>query len=210
MSEYDGAGVPAGWYPDPSGSGRQRWWNGTSWSEYTDQWTYTGAGSSPVDRDVNTNTPWIWVIVFLPILGVLPLLTIDWSDYVSAIVRSRSEGYTGSGALMASPGYLISALSGWVIFGIGVWFSYLDRRELTRRGIPRTFHWAWAFLGAFVYVIGRSVLVRRATGRGLAPMWVAITLAALSLIGGLAFTIWLVSSILNAMQIGGYIPPHAS
>ena len=26
---------PAGWYDDPSGSGGQRWWDGTSWSNHT-------------------------------------------------------------------------------------------------------------------------------------------------------------------------------
>jgi hypothetical protein len=26
---------PAGWYPDPAGSGGQRWWNGTAWTNET-------------------------------------------------------------------------------------------------------------------------------------------------------------------------------
>ncbi|HET9653980.1 MAG TPA: DUF2510 domain-containing protein [Kineosporiaceae bacterium] len=26
---------PAGWYPDPGGSGKQRWWNGTTWTDGT-------------------------------------------------------------------------------------------------------------------------------------------------------------------------------
>jgi hypothetical protein len=25
---------PAGWYPDPAGSGGQRWWNGMAWSDH--------------------------------------------------------------------------------------------------------------------------------------------------------------------------------
>jgi hypothetical protein len=36
--------TPAGWYPDPSGSGRQRWWDGHQW---TDQLQPPSGGPPP-------------------------------------------------------------------------------------------------------------------------------------------------------------------
>ncbi|MDQ3055430.1 MAG: DUF2510 domain-containing protein [Actinomycetota bacterium] len=32
MTEGQGGGTPAGWYPDPEGNG-ERWWNGASWGQ---------------------------------------------------------------------------------------------------------------------------------------------------------------------------------
>lgn len=29
------SGPPAGWYDDPQGSARRRWWDGTKWTEHT-------------------------------------------------------------------------------------------------------------------------------------------------------------------------------
>jgi hypothetical protein len=27
--------LPAGWYPDPDGDNRRRWWDGREWTQYT-------------------------------------------------------------------------------------------------------------------------------------------------------------------------------
>jgi DNA uptake protein ComE-like DNA-binding protein len=35
-SAGDGKGVPAGWYPDPAGSARRRFWDGTNWGRLTE------------------------------------------------------------------------------------------------------------------------------------------------------------------------------
>lgn len=33
----ESTGPPAGWFPDPSAPGRQRYWDGAAWTEYTDE-----------------------------------------------------------------------------------------------------------------------------------------------------------------------------
>jgi uncharacterized membrane protein YjfL (UPF0719 family) len=50
--------------------------------------------------------------------------------------------------------------------------AYFDRKRLLRDGYDRPFHWAWTFFSGGVYVIGRSIIVRRRASRGLAPIWV--------------------------------------
>jgi hypothetical protein len=35
MSAVASTGVPAGWHPDPMGSGAQRWWDGARWTAHT-------------------------------------------------------------------------------------------------------------------------------------------------------------------------------
>jgi hypothetical protein len=74
------------------------------------------------------------------------------------------------------PMYLASVLLGWGAYGASVVFAYLDVVALRRLGYARQFHWAWAFLSSLVYVIGRSVVVKRQAGHGAAPMWVTIAL----------------------------------
>lgn len=89
--------------------------------------------------------------------------------------------------ILTSPGYLSLMLAGGLVYGLCALFAFLDRAALIERGVPRPFHWAWTFLSAPVYVIGRSVIVHRRTGRGIAPMWAAIALYVVSLI---VTTVW--------------------
>jgi hypothetical protein len=85
-----------------------------------------------------------------------------------------------------------SSLVSIVLFGAAMLLIVLDWRALNRAGVPRPFHWAWGFfmiLGAPVYMIGRSIVVRRRTGSGLAPMVVNLSLIVLEFGLGLAVLI---------------------
>jgi hypothetical protein len=103
-------------------------------------------------------------------------------------------------ALLGGPMYLVVAGLGWVVTAAVVVFSWLDYRELVRRGMERPFHWAWSFLG-IVYPIGRSVIVRSvAGGRGLSPLLVAIAGYIVTLVLLMIWAIVLTSQILGTLM----------
>lgn len=222
----------AGWYPDPDGSPRFRWWNGIAWTDsYSDAQAATPAaapiapiepvapvsptapytspvspaGSYPASAESSPylsavgapmtapagtpwNTVWIWLLVFVPLLPSIGLLFIDFRGMFS--YASLMNGASASASLMTSPAYLFVALSGWVIYGLSVLFAFLDYRELSRRGVPSPFHWAFAFISSIVYVIGRSVVVRRRTGKGISPMWVSIVSYVVTSVIVTAYLVW--------------------
>lgn len=117
------------------------------------------------------STVWIWIIVGIPLLSSLSILAIDWRGMVTA---SSDDAMM---SMVYSPSYFIVTFLGFIAYGLGVWFAYLDYRVLQRRSVPKPFHWAWGFLNNYlVYTIGRSVVVKRRTGRGISPMWVSIAI----------------------------------
>src|SRR4051812_48543972 len=180
------AHIPPGWYDDGTGTGHMRWWSGAEWTEHVatrQTATYTAA---PVRPALPAGTPlysvWIWLMVLLPLLSYASFLLwqphFDYlysNDAITNPLRYQSEVY----ASMFSPGYFVILFGGWILYGLMVVFAWRDVVWLRKQGVVRPFHWAWAFMGSAVYVIGRTVIVRRvASGRGLAPIWVMIGVVA--------------------------------
>jgi hypothetical protein len=153
-----------------------------------------------------TGTVWIWLIVLLPLLSVLSIFTIDFSGYLADVMQNPGS-VSAMLELYTSPAFLLITLGSWVLIAITILFAFLDWRELKGRGVPSPFHWAFAFLGlagfGIVYPIGRSVVVKRRTGGGLAPLWALIAVFVVSIIVVIVWTVMLTSQIFAMMP--GYV-----
>jgi hypothetical protein len=162
-------------------------------------------GAAP-RRDINTNTVWIWLLVALPLVGVLSLFAFDWSSFIRESVYN--DLYSESLASPSMAGTLLTVVSSilsLVLTAVTVLFAFLDGRQLRARGIERPFHWAWSFFvlaigSGLVYIIGRSVIVRRYTGKGLAPLWAAIGVTVLTWIIAGVWVVMLLTQVFSLVQ----------
>lgn len=230
--------TPPGWYPDPSGSGQLRWWDGNAWTENT--WNPQGQqGGQPavgqpgagqpgaawpaaarpgqyggppqylghaqpaprpeISRGTPVYNPYIWLVTLLPVITLIILLFWNPAFHVQYVGARRVPTLDPSAF---SVSYFLLIISGWLIFAVSVLLSYLDWRKLQNDGVVRPFHWAWAFLSAGVYVVGRSVIVHKvAPQRGLAPVWALIGLTALSVIVASVKVSMIVSTIAKAVPM---------
>ena len=120
--------VPAGWYADPSDATARRWWDGGRWTEHVvpavrpygeHLQPARVADGTPVD------TVWIWLAVLLPLLTVPLLFLVD--------VDQLAEVNAVGGSPFGDPWYNVASLLGWPIYGLAVWFSYLDYAAMGRR-----------------------------------------------------------------------------
>ncbi|AJW78157.1 DUF2510 domain-containing protein [Clavibacter michiganensis] len=250
--------TPAGWYADPAGSDRLRWWDGTRWTDHLAdapaasaaaaepaaarasghvapeapaapasappaygqqahgqayaQQPYSQAGYAPTPYAAPTPPPqvpastspftWaIWVLAALPVISLFLILGLDLRQTMTPMQYGRGAM---SPDLGLSAGYLVANLVAFLVYGANVAVAYFDWRDLGQRGIVRPFHWAWTFLGSGVYVIGRSVIVRRRiTGnpsRVLAPLWLWVGITAIVLF--VAVVKW-VDAFISVMQMYG-------
>lgn len=213
--------TPPGWYDDPAGAAQLRWWDGTQWTEHVharadaaaSAATAPGVAAQPaaaapayapgvvppaVPPKVAAGTPvynvFIWTIVLLPLLSIIVLGFFDLRGYMlrSMLIGGNTPSSMASMSMLFDPLYLLMMVLGWATYAGTVVLAYFDWRALGRAGFVAPFHWAWSFLSGTVYVIGRSVIVRRRAGHGLAPIWVLIGVV---LVGVIVGTVKLVGAI---------------
>jgi uncharacterized membrane protein YqaE (UPF0057 family) len=231
MTDDNSTTPAAGWYPDPAGTPRTRWWDGTRWTEnysaptaeaaatpwstpagtagqaptvvggapsaYPGMQPYGAAPALKAPEGTSPSTPFIWVLALLPLVtiiqSIVQLVTID--ELVAAALADSGVSYTPLDLVTTGVSLLLAAAV--------VVLAFFDARALAARGVPRPFHWAWSFfalVSAPVYMIGRSIVVRRRVGSGLAPMFVNL---ALILIG---FVLGIVAAVIVTTRIFESIP----
>jgi len=163
-------------------------------------------------------TVWIWLFVVLPVVEMIasiPLLLGVGDVYAKmfslidvtgqAPTTAAVQNVIGAYVTILGPMLWVTLL-GYLLMGVGVLLGWLDWRELRRRGVPKPFHWAWGFFafagaGTLVYLIGRSVVVRRRTGRGLAPLWTGIVVYIAIVIATIIWAAWLIATMLSAINL---------
>jgi hypothetical protein len=199
--------TPPGWYPDPWKQAAQRFWDGA-------QWTHRVAGGgAPVERprlrdDAPIYGPLIWIQALLPLLGgvIVWFIHIDYAQLSDFL--QRTSDYAGTGPApqlnpfaVFGPGYWVTLAFSPLFYAAQVVLAYFDQRRLERIGVVRPFHWAWTFLNGIVYVIGRSVIVRRvASPRGLAPVWVLIACYVVAMISSIVWVTSFMSQLVGQLS----------
>jgi hypothetical protein len=161
---------PAGWYPDDTNYGQQRWWDGNQWTAQVSD-PYQGGQGYDMRAPAGTSpyTSQIWWIVGIYV--AMSLIGIGYVYVAFAVPTALSGSNTG---IVPTLGLSLFGLLGWIA---AILLAASDGRELRSRGVTRPFHWAFTCIpswGPTIYIIGRSIVVRRRTGSGVAPMWVHI------------------------------------
>ncbi|QEW03797.1 DUF2510 domain-containing protein [Microbacterium lushaniae] len=161
--------------------------------------SYPSAAPAPVRRDIPTDTPWIWLVVFVPLLSIVPLFFLDWNGFLEAAVLDPNGSASAEWVGSFTGATLLLTLLGYLVIAAQIVFAYLDWRALRARGIDKPFHWAWIFftlvISNGVYVIGRGVVLRRQTGKGLGPVWAWIAVSVGTLIIGVVFASYLLNQL---------------
>ena len=129
-------------------------------------------------------TPYVAAIALSPIVTLV----------VAAVEIRRSVELLAPGSTGVQQGDYTLAMVVSLVVGIGlVVLSWLDRRTLRARGVERPFPWAWSILSVLIYLIGRSVVVRRRVGGSAAPLWLFLGLSVLG--GAIAIIIGISSGV---------------
>jgi hypothetical protein len=139
---------------------------------------YTTAGTPLVAPEgVPIYTNFVWAILAVQVLA--PIISI------AILLSAGPEAFASSVMANASLSLGVNLLS-FVAYGVSVWLAYLDYRTLANAGVPSPFHWAFTFINTPVYLIGRGIVMRRRTGRGMATVWIGLVPVVLIVLGVMA------------------------
>jgi len=164
-------------------------------------------------QGTSPSTVQIWLIVGLFAVQLVAtfvhLASIDFSGYFQLVMDASTPGSNAASdpdAILALYGqiftatYVVLLALSFLAYAGTVVLAYFDHRALLARGVSSPFAWALAFIpsyGSMVYLIGRSIVVRRRTGAGLAPLWVYVGLFVAGLIGSLVWSFWLIADLVS-------------
>ena len=194
---------PPGWYADPNGAPTLRWWNGTSWTGHYS----SGAAIAPerprLAAETKVDGVWIWLVAALPLVSIASYFVLDFRGYMQNLMTGDIRGALNT----LWSGYFLSFALGCLIWGATALFAYFDWRGLRAAGVVRPFHWAWAFLGGMVYLIGRVVILRKVTSRGFGPLWAGIAVYVLVFLFSMVWSVWLTTEMMQDLQ---YYLPYGS
>ena len=209
------AAAPAGWYPVAPGSAQQRYWDGSAWTQhFHDPATAAAAAGATTASTLATPAPvvlkapegtspstvWFWLTALTPILAIGEgVASVFYFGALTQIITNYSANLAGADSGLA---FILSLLLGLLVTIASILFPILDWWTLGKRGVPRPFHWAWSLFALLigsplVYAIGRTVVVKRRTGRGLAPLWVFIGLQIVSIVVWIFVTAVFVVDLVN-------------
>ncbi|HEX9767463.1 MAG TPA: CD225/dispanin family protein [Nitriliruptorales bacterium] len=118
MSDEEGSSPPPGWYPDPS-SGGQRYWDGSRWTEYTDQ-NYPQQAAAGGGAPVQGVDPWLWQSIVATVLCCLPfgIAGIVFAARANADIRAGNQAGAVENAQKARMWTLISVAVGLAVLVI--------------------------------------------------------------------------------------------
>lgn len=190
MTEQTAGVAPAGWYPEPGASAGTplRWWDGTEWTEHVGPAVPAHPSAEPAavvaGGSQRWGTVWVWLLAASPWL----LTLVTGALALNAVITTDVPVWHWI-VLLVVPNALIVGL------------AIFDVRQL-RQWHDGVATWAWSFLGAPVYLIARTLLLRNRGRFGAAPMWVGLAnvlTGLLVIVGLVALGVWMVLQLSISM-----------